>query len=61
MGLVLLNVMLKPPEEAVDVDTLKGSITDVFFSTVMTGGDGNAEIKSRILDLAKEFYDQGIM
>lgn len=59
MGLMLLNVMLKPPEEAVELDGLSGSMGDVLGS-IVTGGNTNSVLHTRIVELVKEFYDQGI-
>lgn len=59
LAMPVLSVVLKPPQESVELDSLEGNMSKLF-SSVMEGRDRNTRLKARIVEIATELYNDGI-
>jgi len=60
LAVPILSVVLKPPNEATDLDSCEGDMSEMFAS-VMQGRDKNVRLRNRIVEIATELYEDGVL
>ncbi|CAL8110275.1 unnamed protein product [Orchesella dallaii] len=61
VGLPLLNVVLKPPEESIDMDTVKSDQIVDLFASVVDGSDKNTLLQDEISATVLNLYEKGVI
>jgi len=60
LAMPILTFVLKPEGESVELDSLEGDMQEIFGS-MMDGRETNTRLRDRMLEIATDFYEDGII
>ncbi|CAL8110269.1 unnamed protein product [Orchesella dallaii] len=61
VSLPILSIVLKPPKDSIDMDTVKSEEVSELFGSVMKGNDENALLKHEISATVLDMYETGVI